>query len=349
VRNLRKHLSRAAVSGQSGLGSFFAVDDDIVESEFKGHGTHVAGLVAANPLPTGDGIGMRGTCPECSLSIMKIDRGELSMDRAGQLVAELVSGGTQVINLSFGYPANDTPSRPPGFCADPANANDVMCLALTFAKNRGVSVVAASGNNRAALDFPANQPDVISVGGTELDSSGGTVPWTTGYDDEGNPVTGGNPCPQGGIGTAQRGSNCSDPADVAAGRYQFLAPARDVLSTFYFGHTYNEALHCGEFYDPEPDSLYLDDGYGTCTGTSMAAPVVSGIVGLMRSANPLLYGVDVAAVLKRRSTGGGAPINAMSGWGTPLAADAVIGVLSGARLSDPSGLVRNFVCEAYCG
>lgn len=107
--NVRKHFSRAAVPGQSGLGSFFAVDDDIVEAAAddvtqpppKGHGTHVAGLVAANP-PSVGGTGMRGACPECSLSIMKLRNAELSMDRAGQLISELVRGGVQVVNLSFG-------------------------------------------------------------------------------------------------------------------------------------------------------------------------------------------------------------------------------------------------------
>ncbi len=342
--NVRKHFSRAAVPGQSGLGSFFAVDDDIVEAAAddvtqpppKGHGTHVAGLVAANP-PSVGGTGMRGACPECSLSIMKLRNAELSMDRAGQLISELVRGGVQVVNLSFGSSANNPyDPRPPGFCVNPSNANDVMCLALTFAKNRGVSIVAASGNNRAALNFPANQPDVLAVGGSELDSEGNTVFWTTGYDELGERVTGGVTCPQVGLGTPEQGSNCSDSADIAAGRYQFLAPALDVLSTFFLGHTYHPALHCGEFYDPDPNSSYLEGGYGTCTGTSMAAPVVSGVVGLMRSANPLLYAIDVAAILKRRSTGNGTPISPQWGWGIPLAKEAVVGILSGANLSNPS-------------
>ncbi|MBK6394712.1 MAG: S8 family serine peptidase [Betaproteobacteria bacterium] len=92
-----------------------AAADDVTQPPPKGHGTHVAGLVAANP-PSVGGTGMRGACPECSLSIMKLRNAELSMDRAGQLISELVRGGVQVVNLSFGSSANNPyDPRPPGF------------------------------------------------------------------------------------------------------------------------------------------------------------------------------------------------------------------------------------------
>lgn len=68
----------------------------------------------------------------------------------------------------------------------------------------------------------------------------------------------------------------------------------------------------------------------------MAAPIVSGLVGLMRSANPLLNAADIQAVLKRRSSGAGTPISPQYGWGIPSAADAVIAALSGANAANPN-------------
>lgn len=43
------------------------------------------------------------------------------------------------------------------------------------------------------------------------------------------------------------------------------------------------------------------DGYGYCTGTSMAAPLVSGIVALIRSTNPLLSAAAVRQILTASS------------------------------------------------
>lgn len=62
------------------------------------------------------------------------------------------------------------------------------------------------------------------------------------------------------------------------------APAQQVAAGF----------HIDRPYAPDPnrcdDSWVLPDhdGYGWCSGTSMATPIVSGIVGIMRSINPLV-------------------------------------------------------------
>ncbi|MBK6394711.1 MAG: hypothetical protein IPF73_08475 [Betaproteobacteria bacterium] len=45
--------------------------------------------------------------------------------------------------------------------------------------------------------------------------------------------------------------------------------------------------------------------------------------------------IDVAAILKRRSTGNGTPISPQWGWGF-LAKEAAVGILRGANLSNPS-------------
>src|SRR3954466_8631822 len=70
-----------------------------------------------------------------------------------------------------------------------------------------------------------------------------------------------------------------------------VAPAKDVLSTVYTGRDWITTLIvCG-------DGAAVD-GYGLCTGTSMAAPpFVSGIAGLLRSASPLLGRADIRRLL----------------------------------------------------
>ena len=60
-----------------------------------------------------------------------------------------------------------------------------------------------------------------------------------------------------------------------------MASAKSVLSTMYPGFDWNPSLKCGDNFGP-------GGGVGLCTGTSMSAPQISGVVGLVRSVNPLV-------------------------------------------------------------
>lgn len=60
-----------------------------------------------------------------------------------------------------------------------------------------------------------------------------------------------------------------------------MASAKSVLSTTYPGFDWNTYLECG-------DSIGPGGGTGLCTGTSMSAPQIAGVVGLVRSINPLV-------------------------------------------------------------
>lgn len=303
-----------------------------------GHGTHVMGLLIADDAGAGNGV--TGACPGCSAYMYRIDQSNLTADYLGLALNDAIRSGAQIVNLSLGIRAYDPFGyKLTGYCS--ANPSTYVCVQLALATTRGVSIVASSGNKKTALDFPANQPSVIAAGGLEKDSVSGVISFfTNGYQ---NPSLG--PCPLTLVGTGdESGSSCSDSDNVSNAKYQFLAPAKDVLSTFYFGATYREEFNCGDQYDPyspSHGSHYnhlvdgLTSGYGTCTGTSMSAPILSGIVGLMRSANPLLNAGDIHAILKRRSSGGGTPISNHYGWGIPSAADAVTAALSGASAANP--------------
>ncbi|WP_026827372.1 S8 family peptidase [Exiguobacterium artemiae] len=116
----------------------------------NGHGSHVAGIIAAGSDNT---YGMTGISAKASIIPIKI------LDESGAgYTSDLVSGinhavkkGAKVINLSLG-----------GY----ASSKSVES-ALAYAKSKNVLVVAASGNEaKKALSYPARSKYVLSVGAT---------------------------------------------------------------------------------------------------------------------------------------------------------------------------------------
>jgi subtilisin family serine protease len=103
-----------------------------------GHGTHVAGIIAAD---ANNGIGVAGAAPGVSLLAVKVLQnngvGNSSWTSAGIIWA--VDHGAKVINLSLG--ASCPPSAPAG-----CNTTD-MQTALNYAQANDVMVIAAAGND----------------------------------------------------------------------------------------------------------------------------------------------------------------------------------------------------------
>jgi subtilisin len=126
----------------------------------NGHGTHVAGIIAADGGP--DGLGIEGIAPEADLLIYKVCNGEglcLSDDIA-KGIEGAVNDGANMIVLGFGGEADSS------FVDD----------ALAFAADHGVLVIAAAGNNgpyEDSMDWPARNPLTVAVGALAGD---GTVP-----------------------------------------------------------------------------------------------------------------------------------------------------------------------------
>lgn len=122
-----------------------STDDDIY-----GHGTHVAGIVAAI---TGNNIGVAGSCPDCTLLSGKVlgDNGTGAYSWISSGITWAADNGAKVINLSLG---GSSPSK-------------TLERAVNYAWNKGTVVVAAAGNsgNRSKL-YPAAYTKAIAVAAT---------------------------------------------------------------------------------------------------------------------------------------------------------------------------------------
>lgn len=235
-----------------------------------GHGTHTSGLLAANP---GGTISVKGTCDHCGIAMWKASylycskltshvRPALSGAAIVAAITLLSDSGAQVINMSFGGPRAD-----PDYCA--SNPSFAYCEALTYAYDREITLVASSGNARTKLNFPASDPRVVAAGGFEQ----GLLLW----DESPGSLTN---CPD-----YPRESECGSNYTTVLGgpRQELMASADAVLSTFYPNYDWNQQVHCGDSFGTP-----TGDGVGLCTGTSMSAPQVSGVMGIVRSINPLV-------------------------------------------------------------
>ncbi|WP_248762106.1 S8 family peptidase [Pseudarthrobacter sp. SSS035] len=114
-----------------------------------GHGTHVAGIVAASH----DTVGVAGTCPGCTILDGKVlnDSGIGSSSSLANGINWAVSNGAKVINMSLGVRASRT-----------------LETAVNNAWARGVVLVAAAGNggNQTKI-YPGAYPNVIAVAATD--------------------------------------------------------------------------------------------------------------------------------------------------------------------------------------
>lgn len=291
------------------------VDEAVTGLQGVGHGTHVAGIIAAQP---NNGQGVAGTCWNCNLMIGRVSgfSDGLTEPYIINAINGLVDRGAQILNMSFGGP------KAFNYCG--TSPNDPYCLALSKASIREVVMVSASGNNKSsAVNFPAADSRVIGVGGTQVD--GGI------WDQQ---VTLPSSIARSNIASTWFGRELGQ--NFGPGQ-TLVAPARDILSTFYQSQNWNVDFRCGTanpFNSPEiafPGSSpgYAPDSarYGICTGTSMAAPFVTGIAALVRSVNPLRTATDVRTSLTFYASRAFSP-NQDWGYGLPNAAASVQSVLS---------------------
>jgi subtilisin family serine protease len=129
------------------------VDGDADPNDLNGHGTHVAGIVAG---VAGNGIGIAGVAPGARVMPVRV----LEADGSGSSatvtrgILWAADNGATVINLSLGGPERDS----------------VLERAIDYARGKGVTVVAAAGNQGLTGDpvnYPAASPGVLAVGAVD--------------------------------------------------------------------------------------------------------------------------------------------------------------------------------------
>ena len=130
-------------------GGHNAINPSKSPNDDNGHGTHVAGIIAA----INNDIGVVGVGPNIDLYAIKV----LNANGSGYLSDVIeglqwaVNNGMQVVNMSLG------------------TSEDVQSFrdAIVAVYNSGVTIVAAAGNTGSSVVYPAAYPEVIAVSATD--------------------------------------------------------------------------------------------------------------------------------------------------------------------------------------
>ena len=238
-----------------------------------GHGTHVAGIIAGNGY---DSNGQKaGVAPDASLIALKV----LDQNGAGT-ISNIIAAFDWVVQHHNDYNIRVV-NASVGALVTESYTTDPLTLAAKRVVDAGVAVVVAAGNHGkndagqiqyGGITSPGNAPWVITVGASS----------TNGTPDRSDDTI---------ASFSSRGPTYKDfgakPDLVApgAGTISLAAPG----STFY--STMTSMLINGSV--PTGQIPYL-----TLSGTSMAAPVVSGTIALMMQANPALTPNMAKAILE---------------------------------------------------
>jgi subtilisin len=121
---------------------FTTNSDRTWEEDVVGHGTHVAGVIAALE----DGGGVRGFAPEAEVYALKIFPGGKTSDLLKSL-DWCIAQAIDVVNLSLGS----------------GQRSELLEDKIQEAKESGVACVAAAGNSAGPVQYPAAFEDVLAV------------------------------------------------------------------------------------------------------------------------------------------------------------------------------------------
>jgi lantibiotic leader peptide-processing serine protease len=138
---------------------------DPVGTDDNGHGTHVAGTIAA----AANGVGITGIAPDTTLVELKggQDSGFFFLEPVVNALTYAATAGVDVINMSFYldpwlFNCAANPADSPAAQAEQRTIVAAMSRALTFAHRKGVTLISALGNEHEDLGSPlpdSSSPD----------------------------------------------------------------------------------------------------------------------------------------------------------------------------------------------
>jgi subtilisin family serine protease len=260
--------------------------ETVQDNNSVSHGTHVAGIAAAAL----DGVGMTGVAPDANLLIGKIghDNGYVELDQLGNGIAWAVSNGADVVNVSSEmsmdsnyrnsvvsvgdgfYYSTYSPYQSLGYNQILNSDNFTAPVVTAMSGNDTVLVIAAGNQGLAFPAFPAHYATITDENGNlALD---GRVIIAGSFDLGTNKIA---------TYSNRAGTMCYDYNDVTnqcnntnrISDYYLMAPGTWVTSTNNGGD------------------------YRALSGTSMAAPAISGGVALVHQMWPYMTGDNVVKLL----------------------------------------------------
>ena len=236
------------------------------------HGTHVAGIIAAQS----DAIGVTGIAPNVKIQPIRA----LGVD--GGNSSDLIAALRWAAGLSVpGVPANPTPAKVINLsvgtdsytpCRLRGQTLGATEVALADVKAAGVTVISAAGNFNVPANesYPGNCYPTINVGATAYSGDRASYSNYSVADSSGQMV---------GVDISAPGGDSKFPGDAPAGS------KGKIISTWNDGKT----VEGSPTYQAEE-------------GTSMATPVVAGVVALLYSVKPNLTFDQVWEVLSSTVT-----------------------------------------------
>ena len=246
------------------------------------HGTHVAGIIAANH----NDIGIDGIAPEASIVAIEAtnDNRLIYPEYVTCAFMWAASHGVDVVNNSYSmdpwvYWSPTDPEQAAGL--------EAATRSIKYAQDKGLAVIAAAGNEGVDIDNP-----------TVDNGSPTDVPTPT----KNRAVNGGIRVPSMLDGVAQV-SAVGQAYNVKPG----LSLGRAEFSNY--GNTIDFAAPGDQIYSTVPLPFY-PSGYAVADGTSMATPHVSGIAALIKSVHPELTGAQVIDLMKKQAAANYGRLNA---------------------------------------